>query len=194
MKSVVKVVGYSFVAVFFLVLTAAGYSRSLPRTRDGYYITGSGIRVKGLFFVDVDVYQATHQMRVIPRDTSKFGIVNADVDKRTIIKMLRNVKLKKILKNSRNAYKINGCEENDKVDRLLSVLDDDLKEGDTFMIAYDSATKTVTAYHNRNRASVKGYDFMRYTWLTWFGKIDMPELGDMLIARLNPPPIPIKSR
>ena len=49
--------------------------------------TGSGIRVKKIAFVSVNVYAITHQMKDVPENRAAAEFINAETDKKFILKM-----------------------------------------------------------------------------------------------------------
>ena len=73
-----------------------------------YTTTGSAIRVKKIAFVNVNVYQITHQMKDIPATRSAQEFINAETDKRLILKMKRDVDSAKIVAAINDAYALNG--------------------------------------------------------------------------------------
>ena len=165
---------------------------ALQKTKDGFYVTGVGIRVKKVAFVDFQVYQATHMMKEVPSPPTKRSVIWANTDKRMKLEMLRDVDLDDILEGIRTGYLRNGWEDLPKVEKLFSILTNDLVEGDAFWVLYDSKKETTTAItaDGTRRASIPGKDFMMATWSTWFDKIDSPGLGEQLIQYVAPPPEP----
>jgi len=167
---------------------------ALQKTTDGFYVTGVGIRIKEVAWVDVDVYKATHMMRQVPNPPTKRSVIRANTDKRTKIQMLRDVDLEDILEGVRTGYLRNGWQDMTKVEKLFGILSEDLVEGDAFWVIYDAKKETTTAVtaDGKHKASVPGKRFMMATWSTWFDKIDSPGLGDQMIQYVAPPPEPEK--
>jgi hypothetical protein len=167
---------------------------ALQKTKDGFYVTGVGIRIKEVAFVDVEVYKATHMMKEVPNPPTKSAVIKANTDKRMKIEMLRDVDLEDILEGIRTGYQRNGWQDMTEVEKLFGILSVDLVEGDAFWVLYDAKKETTTAVtaDGRNKSSVAGKKFMMATWSTWFDKIDSPGLGDQLIQYVAPPPEPKK--
>jgi chalcone isomerase-like protein len=167
---------------------------ALQKTKDGFYVTGIGIRVKEVAWIDVEVYKATHMMREVPTPPTKRAVIQANTDKRMKLQMLRDVDLEDILEGINTGYQRNGWQDMTKVEKLFGILSEDLVEGDAFWVLYDAKKETTTAVtaDGKHKASVPGKRFMMATWSTWFAKIDSPGLGDQLIQYVAPPPEPEK--
>lgn len=148
-----------------------------------YTTTGSAIRVKKIAFVNVNVYQITHQMKDIPATRSAQEFINAETDKRLILKMKRDVDSAKIVAAINDAYALNGYSNKANQDTFSSVLTGDLKENDTITISYNAATKATTCNYAGKTSTVNGADFMKATWSIWFGKIDQPALTTALVGK-----------
>lgn len=148
-----------------------------------YTTTGSGIRVKKVAFVNVNVYSITHQMKDVPATRTAQDFINAETDKRLILKMKRDVPAEKIVTAINEAYTLNGYSNKSNQDTMSSVLTGDLKENDTITIAYNASNKTVTCNYAGKTSSVSGADFMKATWSIWFGKIDQPALTTALVGK-----------
>lgn len=156
----------------------------IPKTQDGYYQTGSGIRHKKILLVDVKVYEATHEMKVIPDPPTRQNLILAEVEKRTTITLLRNVKIDQILEGIREGYTMNGFTDEEVLNRFLAPLNEDLKEGATFRIKYDPKTQTTWLLTHNGRSSIPGREFMIATWATWFQNHERPELTEDLMKYL----------
>ena len=147
--------------------------------------TGSGIRVKTIVIVDVNVYSINHFMMEKPAEKSKSAVINAEVDKKFECKLLRDVAGEKLSTAMKEAYAKNGYTDTAKIEKVLNAFPKELKEGQKFVISYDAAAKTTTfAADGRDPVKIDGVDFMKGTWSIWFGKIDQPKLGDQLISKL----------
>jgi hypothetical protein len=167
------------------LLALAQSAFALEASRDGWFLTGSGVRTKSVAFVSVKVYAIRHEMKQLPAEKSKRAVLDADVDKRFTWTMLRDVDAAKIQKALTEGYAMNGYADGGKIQSFLGAMNRELSEGTTVTIAYNAATKTTTlAIAGGASASVPGIDFMRATWSLWFGKIDQPSLGDAMIANL----------
>lgn len=149
-----------------------------------FVTTGSGVRVKKIAFVSVNVYNITHQMKNPPASKNAQAIIDADVDKRFTLKLLRNVDAEKIANAIKEAFDRNGYTNKANIDTFSSVLTGDIKEGETVTISYNSATKTTSCSFAGKTSNVSGIDFMKATWSIWFGKIDQPNLTQDLMSKL----------
>jgi hypothetical protein len=153
--------------------------------RDGFYHTGTGIRVKSIAFIDVKVYEISHFMKKLPEQKSKRAVIDMDVDKRISWKMLRDVDSEKIRDALTEAFTSNGYSDRGKISKFMSAFTGELKEGARTSIVYDSEKKTTTVtVGGGGSATVDSVEFMRATWSIWFGKIDQPRLGDAMISKL----------
>lgn len=171
------------------VVLFAGFQQEcaaeLEKTEDGLYVTGTAVRTKRVLFVDVEVYRAVHSMKEIPDARTKEGVVEAGVDKRMTIKMLRNVDLHRIIDGIKEGYRRNGWKDMKKVKKLFSILTGHLSAGETFWVEYDPESETTTAIsEDGKRSSVEGREFMIATWSAWFYKIDSPGFSKRLIKNL----------
>ncbi|WP_394829749.1 chalcone isomerase family protein [Pendulispora albinea] len=158
---------------------------ALERLSNGYYHTGDGVRQKKILFASVDVYAIGHEMKELPPAKTKQAVIDADISKRFIWKMKRDVDSEKIRNALTEAYAMNGFNDQAKIGPFLGVFQKELKENQIVTITYDADKKTTTlAVQGGASATVAGIDFMKATWRIWFGKIDQPSLGDALINRL----------
>jgi hypothetical protein len=167
-----------------LVAIPAAPAHALERGRDGFYQTGDGIRYKKIAFIHIKVYSINHEMKELPQQKTKEGVINAEVDKRLQWRMLRSVGAEKIRNALREAYAMNGYNNAGKIATFVNSIDKELKSGDVVTIKYDAAKKTTTMTSPAGSVTVPGEDFMKATWSIWFGKIDDPKLGNELIERL----------
>jgi hypothetical protein len=152
---------------------------------DDYTLTGTAIRVKTIAFVDIKVYEISHYMKSPPSPKSKQAVIDADVDKKFVWKMLRDVDKEKIQNALKDAFAMNGYTDGGKISAFMSAFSGDLKENANVTISYDSAKKETTAkVGGGGSATVAGADFMKAVWSIWFGKIDQPSLGDQLISKI----------
>jgi hypothetical protein len=149
-----------------------------------FVTTGSGIRVKKIAFVSVKVYSITHQMKNPPAPKSAQAIIDADVDKRFTLKLLRDVDAEKIAAAIKEAYGKNGYTNTGNINTIANILVGDIKEGGTVVFSYNAATKTTTCTFAGKTSNVSGVDFMKATWSIWFGKIDQPALTQSLMSKL----------
>lgn len=168
----------------FLSILAALFLIGVGAFADDWRKTGEGIRVKTVVFVDVNVYKIEHFVKGEVADKTKAGIIKADVDKKFVWKMLRDVDKAKVQQTARDAFALNGYTNQANIDKYVGAYAD-LKEGSKITITYDSAKKETTiSVQGGGTATVGGVDFMNAVWSVWFGKIDQPKLGDQLISKL----------
>ena len=170
----------TLLAVAALALFALPAS-ALERGSDGYFKTGDGIRYKKIAFINIKVYSIEHEMKDLPAQKSKQAVIDADVDKVLHWKMLRTVDAEKIRNALREAYSMNGYNDNAKIAPFVDSITKELKSGDSVTIKYDAAKKTTTITSPAGSATVAGEDFMKATWSIWFGKIDQKDLGNQLL-------------
>ncbi len=147
-------------------------------------LTGTGTRVKTVAFVDVDVYQAQHFVKGGGLTKSKAAIVDADVDKRVVLTMLRDVEAEKFQGAFKDGFALNGYSDAAKIGKFIGVFKAEILEKQKVTIVYDAAKKTTTITAPGGSATVEGVEFMKAVWRLWFGKIDQPKLGDQLIQKL----------
>jgi hypothetical protein len=166
-----------FAAIFFTVT-------SLWAEGD-YILTGSGIRVKTIAFIDIKVYAISHYMKQLPATKSKRAVIDMDTDKKFVWTMKRDVDHEKIIKALKDAYALNGYTDSAKIGQLIGAFKGELKENSSVSIVYNADQKTTTVtVAGGGSATVSGVDFMKATWSIWFGKIDQPDLGDKLINKI----------
>lgn len=147
--------------------------------------TGSGVRVKTILIVDVNVYSISHFMQERPAEKSKKAVIDADVNKKFECKMMRDLEGEKLKNALKEAYAKNNYTDKAKIGKVLGAFSGDLKEGQKFSIKYDAAAKTTTiTVDGQGSVTVDGVDFMKGTWSIWFGNIDQKKLGDQLISKL----------
>ncbi|MCA9446610.1 MAG: chalcone isomerase family protein [Candidatus Omnitrophica bacterium] len=174
------------IGIAFLILAPSAEALTLPKSTDGFYRTGNGIRYKKVLLIDVQVYHATHEMKMIPNPPTRRNIILADVDKRTTITMLRDVDIEDILEGIRAGYAMNDYTDETVLQKFLAPLTEDLAEGETFRISYDAETQTTSLLTRRGKSVIPGKEFMHATWATWFQNHERPELTDELMKNLLP--------
>jgi len=168
-----------------IVATAVSAAWALDPGRDGWYVTGDGVRIKRVAFVSVKVYAISHATKKLPDSKSKQAMIDLDADKRFTWRMLRDVDAERIRGALTEAYALNGYRDAAKINAFVGAFTHELKDGATVTIAYDANGKSTTIrVSGDGMGTVPGTDFMRATWSLWFGKIDQPELGDALLAKL----------
>ncbi len=169
--------------VFFAAFAAALLAVT-STFADDWTHTGTGIRVKTVAIVDVKVYEISHYMKTPPATKSKQAVIDADVGKKFVWKMLRDVDKEKIQSALKDAFAMNGYGDQGKIGQFIGAFKSELKEKSTVTIVYDSGAKAVTVNSGSGSATIGGVDFMKAVWSIWFGKIDQPALGDQLISQL----------
>ncbi|WP_437597966.1 chalcone isomerase family protein [Sorangium sp. So ce590] len=168
------------VAALVALLAAAA-----PLRAADWVLTGAGVRVKTIAFIDIDVYEISHFMKQAPALKSKQAVIDADVPKKFVWRMMRDVDREKIHDALTGAFAMNGYQDQAKIEAFLGAFKAELKEGSHVTIQYDPEKKSTTALVGGSSASVAGADFMRAVWRIWLGKIDQPRLGEQLIGRLR---------
>ncbi|WP_437965996.1 chalcone isomerase family protein [Sorangium sp. So ce260] len=180
MKLVPKKLVVLVAALAALLLAAAG-----PLRAADWVLTGTGVRVKTIAFIDIDVYEISHFMKQAPASRSKQAVIDADVPKKFVWRMMRDVDREKIHDALTGAFAMNGYQDQAKIGAFVGAFKAELKEGSHVTIQYDPEKKSTTALVGGSSASVAGVDFMKAVWSIWLGKIDQPKLGDQLIGRLK---------
>ncbi|WP_437741491.1 chalcone isomerase family protein [Sorangium sp. So ce1504] len=161
------------------------FAAAAPVRADDWALTGTGVRVKTIAFIDIDVYEISHFMKQAPASRSKQAVIDADVPKKFVWKMLRDVDKEKIHDALTGAFAMNGYTDQAKIKAFVGAFQGELKEGARITIQYDPEKKSTTVAVGGSSASVPGVDFMKAVWSIWLGKIDQPKLGDQLIGRLK---------
>jgi Chalcone isomerase-like len=153
--------------------------------QSSYTLTGTGIRVKTIAFMDFNVYQISHYMKQLPSTRSRQAVIEMDTGKKLVWTMLRDVDHEKIVNALKDAYTMNGYSDAAKIGKFMGAFKGDLKEKSRVTIEYDSEKKSTTlAVDGGGSVTVEGIDFMKATWSIWFGKMDQPKLGDQLISKI----------
>lgn len=152
---------------------------------DDWKLTGSGVRVKKVAIVNVDVYAISHYMKEPPATKSKQAVIDAETGKKFVWSMKRDVDKEKIQNALKDAFAMNGYGDAGKIGQFIGAFSGDLKEKAGVTIVYDADKKATTVkVDGGGSATVGGVDFMKAVWSIWFGKIDQPSLGDQLISKL----------
>ncbi|WP_437733141.1 chalcone isomerase family protein [Sorangium sp. So ce1335] len=170
----------AFLAAFAAIFLAVTSLFALP----DYTLTGTGVRARTVGIVKIEVYRISHYMDELPPTRSKQAVIDMDTGKKFVWTMLRDVDRASIVQALRDAYAMNDYTDMAKIGRFVAAFEGDLKAGSEVTIEYDTREKTTTVTVPGGTATVGGLDFMKATWRIWFGKIDQPELGDALIAKL----------
>jgi hypothetical protein len=147
--------------------------------------TGTGIGVKTLLFIEVNVYEIHHYMKQIPPNKSKQAVIDMDADKKFVLKMMRDVEKDKMQTALKEAFAMNGYSDAGKIGKFMAAFKGDLNEKSQITIAYDAEKKSTTiTTADGGSSTVDGVDFMKGVWSIWFGKIDQPKLGDQLLSKI----------
>lgn len=176
-------------ALILSILTAlmlvVGSALALEPGPDGWYHTGTAVRVKTVVLVDVNVYEIKHFMKKLPDAKTKQAVIDIDVDKKFTWVMKRDVDKEKIQEALRGAFKMNNYGDQKKIDAFIAAFSGELKNGAGVTIEYSAeAKKTTVTVRGGGTATIEGIDFMKGVWRIWFGNIDQPKLGAELISRL----------
>jgi len=172
-------------AVLLAAVAAILFAVTSLWAEGSYTLTGSGIRVKSVAFIDVNVYAISHYMQQLPPSKSKRAVIDMDTGKKFIWTMKRDVDHEKIVNALKEAYAMNGYSDSAKIGQFIGAFKSELKEKSSVTIVYDADKKATTvSVSGGGSATVAGVDFMKATWSIWLGKIDQPKLGDELIAKI----------
>jgi Chalcone isomerase-like len=147
-------------------------------------LTGSGVRVKTVAFVDVNVYAISHYVKQMPSSKTKQAVIEMDAGKKLVWTMKRDVDQEKIQNALKDAFAMNGYGDAGNVGRFVGAFKADLKERDTVTIVYDADKKETSVTTPSGSSAVGGAELMKAVWSIWFGKIDQPGLGDALISKI----------
>lgn len=172
-------------AMALATLAASTGALALEPGKDGYYHTGSGVRVKKVVLVNVKVYEVNHYMKALPDKKSKQAVVDAACDKKFVLRMLRDVDAEKMRDALTESYGRTGADKA-KLTQLLNTISTELKENSYLIFAYNAEQKVTMLKVGDKTATVPGEDFMKSTWNIWFGPgiNDQSGLGDQLISKL----------
>jgi hypothetical protein len=151
---------------------------------DDWTLTGSGVRVKRVAIVDVNVYAISHYMKQLPPAKSKQAVIDMDTGKKFVWTMKRDVDQEKIQKALSDAFAMNGYTDAGKIGQFIGAFKAELKEKATVTIVYDADKKETSVSTGSGSAAIGGVEFMKAVWSIWFGKIDQPSLGDALIGKI----------
>jgi hypothetical protein len=169
----------------FLTVIAAFLLSVTSLWADDWKLTGSGIRVKTVAFIDVNVYGISHYMKELPPTKSKQAVIDMETGKKFVWTMKRDVDKEKIQNALKDAFAMNGYSDGGNIGKFIGAFSGDLKEKSSVTITYDADKKETTVkVDGGGSATIGGSDFMKGVWRIWFGKIDQPKLGDALISKL----------
>lgn len=153
---------------------------------DAMIHTGDAVRTKSIGPFSVKVYAIRHDMKARPAEKTKQAVIDADVDKKLTWTMLRDVDSPKIQKALREAFAMNGFNDQARINPFVAAFNKkEVREKTGVVISYNAAAKTTTIWvQDGTSATIQGQDFMKAVWRIWFGKIDQPAMGNQLIAKL----------
>ena len=155
-----------------------------PPGPDGFVRTGQGIQTASHWPFTIEVFTIAHDIKALPEQKTRQAMIDADVDKRFSLRMLREVEAAKLRAGLRDGYKRNGYADNERIDRFLAGFSDAPK-GKAMSIVYDAGAKeTRLIVDGAVTTTVDGSAFMKATWSIWFGKSKPVSLGDELIKEL----------
>lgn len=174
-----------FLSILLAVLAVAASAFAIDKDADGWYLTGSSVRVKTVALIDFNVYKIDHFMKELPATKSKQAVIEKECTKKFVWTMKRDVENEKIVNALKDAFKMNGYTDDAKIKSFIGAFSGDLKEKGKVKIVYDADKKNTTVtVDGGGTATIDGVDFMKGVWSIWFGKIDQKKLGDELIANL----------
>lgn len=173
----------------FLLVALFGLLLAFTRdaSADATILTGTSVRVKSLGILgSVKLYTIQHYMAEKPATKSKQAVIDADVDKKFIWTMQRDLPSEKVKRALQDAFAMNGYGDGGKIGQFLAAFTgEELKEKSQLTIVYNAKSQTTTVnVPGGKSATIPGTDFMKGVWSIWFGKIDQPSMGDQLIANL----------
>ena len=120
----------------------------------------------------------------LPPVRSRDAFIDADVDKRFVLRMLRDADGDLLREAFRDALLKSGWDDAARLRVFLSAVRERLKAGAYVSITYDATRKVTTlAFDDTPGASVEGYAFMRAVWGMWLGKDEAPALADALTGK-----------
>ncbi len=112
-------------------------------------------------------------------------MIDADVGKKFVWSMLRDVDKDKIVDALKEAFAKNGYSDQGKIGKFIPA------RSATSRRTARSPSSTTKAARTRpspckgsGSATINGVDFMKGVWSIWFGSIDQKSLGDQLISAI----------
>ena len=168
----------------FLAALVAALLAVTASFADDWTLTGSGVRVKKVVLVDVNVYAISHYMKQLPPSRSKQAVIEMDTGKKFVWTMKRDVDQEKIQNALKDAFAMNGYADGGKIGQFIGAFKAELKEKASVTIVYDPDKKETSVSTGSGSATVGGVDFMKAVWSIWFGKIDQADLGSQLISKI----------
>ncbi len=175
---------------FFLALATLLVSgvaaADAPSAPHDWTLTGSGTRVKTVALIDFEVYDVSHYVKGTIAEKTKQSAIDADLSKKLVWRMRRDVEREKIAQALRSGFALNGYTNTGKIALFVAAFRADLKEGQRVTIAYDTERKDTTlSVEGGGVVTIAGLDFMKAVWSIWFGHIDQPALGNQLLSKMR---------
>ena len=156
-----------------------------PPGPDGYFRTGEATQTANHWPFTIDVFSIAHDVKQLPTAKTRQAMIEVEVDKRFVMRMLRDVDADKLRSGLRDGYKRNGYSDSARIDRFLAGLAGTLPKGKAMWITYDAgAMQTRLVVDGGASVTVEGVPFMRATWSIWFGKSKPADVGDALVSQL----------
>ncbi|HQY61352.1 MAG: chalcone isomerase family protein [Myxococcales bacterium] len=155
-----------------------------PASADDWQLTGAGVRTRTVESFEFAIYDIQHFVRGPLAEKSKHRVMVADVSKKVVWTMRRDVKAETMQSALRGGFARNGYADSSKIALFVNAFHN-LHAGQRVTITYDTDRKlTVLAIEGGSAVAVVGVEFMRAVWAQWFGGTDQPALGEQLIAKL----------
>ncbi len=151
---------------------------------DGWRLTGTGVRTRTVDSIDFAIYDIQHFLGGSVAEKTKHRVMVADVSKKIVWTMRRDVKAETMQAALRAGFARNGYTDASRIALFVNAFHN-LRAGQHVTITYDADTKrTVLAIEGGSAIGIGGPEFMRAVWAQWFGATDQPALGEQLIAKL----------
>src|SRR4051812_17107899 len=132
------------IPLFFAVMVAALLGVTGLLAQGEWTHTGTGIRVKTVAVVDVNVYEIKHFMKQLPPARTRQAVIEMETGKKFAWTMLRDVDQDKIKTALKDAFAMNGYADGPKIGLFISAFKGDLKEKSHVNIVYDPDKKETT--------------------------------------------------
>src|ERR1044072_6389609 len=123
----------TFLSALLLLLVAA--TSAFAQTT--YTLTGTGIKVKTVAFVDVNQYSISHYMQQLPATKSKQAVIDLDTNKKFQLTMQRDIPRDEFITSLKNSFALNGYSDSTKIGQFLNAFKSDLKDKQMVSIVYD---------------------------------------------------------
>jgi hypothetical protein len=176
---------FDFSTLFALAASTATFVASAVWSTDGGFVrTGEGIKSLRIGTLDVRVYVVRHDMRQLPAVRSRKALIEADVDKRFTLRLLRDMEAHHLQETLRDALLQNGSDDPVRIRAFLAGLSRDVKAGTHVVVSYDARTRTTSlAVDGVVGSTVESFRFMTEVWSVWLGKGEAAALAEALVGR-----------